>query len=162
MDIKAVLARAAAELEEAEVQAAAIQARVQDLRAMRDGLQLAMDKYDPADGSISATSQVGEIAVAGDGEDGGVQLPLGIPTPDSVAGERSQSDLAMDVVSALARPTETVEVRNLLKAAGWNYSQEQVRSALTYLLRTERIIRVAPGTWALPKPAVEDDAGESR
>lgn len=158
MDIKAALARAVAELEEAEAQAAAIQERVRELQAIRDGLQLAMDRYDPEVGDRTVSSEIDGTTTASEAA-AETRAPLpGIPRANSETGELSQSDLSFAVVTAVGRPVETTEVRNLLNDAGWTFTQEQVRSALTYLFRSERIIRVAQGTWALPKPAAGSGA----
>jgi hypothetical protein len=75
----------------------------------------------------------------------------GIPEPSKRGVKPSQTDLAFAALHTLARPSLTQEVRERIMAAGYGLSQDQVRNALTWLLRSERVARVAPGTWAIPK-----------
>jgi hypothetical protein len=74
--------------------------------------------------------------------------------PASYTKPPSQSELALTALRALGGQAATHEIREKIVASGYTYTHEQIRSALTYLMRTQRIRRPSPGMWTLPGPPV--------
>jgi hypothetical protein len=84
---------------------------------------------------------------------------------DLLAGEPpSIVNFSFGALRYLARPASTQEVRETIAEVGGkefnqgkDFNQEQVRSALSWLMKSERIVRVSPGTWVIRKPAQPQD-----
>jgi hypothetical protein len=166
LDLKAAHARALTDLEEAEEALVTAQQHVSELRSMVDALERAMQLYEPpvlvAEGSTDAK------ALARSGETSAAHVTANerlhiadILTPGEA---RSIVNLSFGALRYLARPASTQEVRETIAKAGGkefnggkDFIQEQVRSALAWLMKSERVVRVAPGTWAIPKPALPQD-----
>jgi hypothetical protein len=152
MDIKAALARAKAELDDAEAQFKAAQERMRKLEAVRDGLELAVDMYELDEAGAEGQEDRDTTEST---ESGSVQLRRlpGIPDPPAVDGKPAQVDIAYAAVKERGEEIATTAVRVRAADAGYPLKYDQVRGALTWLEKQERIVRVAPGVWALP-PAV--------
>jgi hypothetical protein len=134
-----MLGRATADLEQSEREYRLIQqrledarSRVEELRAMRDGARMLLERYGddkPPDGG----SDLGELSSL------------------SVITEVSQTDLCEKELRELGRPATTREIHERLSAAGYKFNFEQVRSALGYLKRKDRVERAGPATWQFPR-----------
>lgn len=150
MDTKAILVRVSADLETARAELHVAEEKVARLEAMHDGLQLAMAEYEASSDAQDATSgepdKLGETA-----EDVQKVAGQGLPglTDRHVRNEVSHADLSLAALRAIGRPASTNEIRDRMVNAGYLRSREQVRGALSWLLKTGRVKRVAPGTWAL-------------
>ena len=134
-----MLRRATADLERSEQEYRQMQqrledsrSRVEELRAMRDGARKLVERYGD-DKSADEGSDLGELA------------RLGVIT------EVSQTDLCEKELRELGRPATTREMHERLIAAGYTFDFEQVRSALGYLKRKNRVERVGPATWQSPR-----------
>jgi len=69
----------------------------------------------------------------------------------SVAGPPAQTDLAIQALRQLGGSATTVQVREQLEQAGYQYNQTQIRSALKYLARKNNpeVEATGPGAWRL-------------
>ena len=177
MQLDEALERAVSELEDAQAMLRAAQGRVRELETIRDGLQFAVARYDKQPHrdreQMGPADETDQITV--DGGAGPVSAPPGdpevadtvpsdprgadtVPSAPDILGQAphaeppSQSALTLAALKALGGEAATHQVRGRLVAAGYTYDQEQVRNALTYLTRRNRVRRVAPGMWALPTP----------
>jgi hypothetical protein len=161
LDIKAAHARALADLEEATAQLEKARERCTELRSMADALERAMQLYDPpvvvVEGRTEAETlgAIGISAITGAANE---SLRLeDILMSDEEAP--SITNLSLGVLRHLARPASTQEVRETIARVGIrdpkgkDFNQEQVRSALAWLMKSERVVRVSPGTWVIRKPA---------
>jgi hypothetical protein len=136
MEVDELIRRATADLEEAEAQLRAAEGRVMELRTIRDGLRFAVQRYGnmPVLGTAPTTSESSaDSARLRDGET-----------------EISQTDRVFNTLEGIGRPAKSHEVHAKVQAAGYDYSFEQVRSALGYLLRKKRIKRVGKALWEVP------------
>ncbi len=115
-----------------------------ELRAMRDGAQRLRERY----GRDSREAEPDPIPVAGS---------LVPPERDEDAGEKSQTDLCLELMENVRVPLATDRATELLVAEGHALSSDQVRSAFQYLMKKGKIVRVAPKTWALPSPDSAED-----
>lgn len=151
MDMRAALARATAELASAENDLHLAQERVDRLRTIQAGLELAVETYEhPLADHGAAVDQLNvRVEPTQTGQEPARQNLPGISAPSKRGPKPSHTDLAFAALKALQRPAATHEVRERDGAAGYPLSQNQVRNALTWLLRSGRVIRVAPGTWAI-------------
>jgi hypothetical protein len=153
MDLEEALQRASVELEEAEAQLRATEARVKELQTIRDGLRFALARYGKrlVHDSDQIVGREQEMVAGKPGQDAEMESPRvqGVPLASQVEGS-SQADRTFGALRELGGKAATHEVRGKLVAAGYSYSQEQVRSALTYLMRMDRIKRIAPGMWEIP------------
>lgn len=162
MDMRAALARATAELTRAEADLRSAQERVDRLRTIRAGLELAVEAYEKP--MVDAAASADDLRVRVDSEqvtERPVRRDLpGIPPPSSRRKPPSFTDLSIASLTDLGRPALTREISDRSIAAGYSKAKpEQTRNALTWLLSKGRVMRVAPGTWALPEeePGAEDD-----
>lgn len=159
-DTKAVLARVTADLEVATAELQVAQEKVNRLRVIFEGLQLAVEEYETPPTAHQTTAQKQEDSPeSSDRRDEELHRPSlpGIPDGSGEGEAVSQVDLAIAALTALRRPASTHEVQEKIAAAGYDRSHEQVRGALTWLLKTHRVVRVAPGTWTLPKTTSQDE-----
>lgn len=148
VDLDEMLRRATADLERSEAEARLIQqrldearARVNELRVMRDGARMLVERYGETDAATPVpTSQ--EVGSGGKPRLDGGHAP--------VLEDINQAELAMMMLRETGRATHTDEVYERQKAAGYPYDHEQIRSALGYLLRKGRIQRVGSATWIAP------------
>lgn len=168
MDLKAAHARALAELEQAEAQYRAAQERVRKLEAARDGLEVAIEMYDSGEASdhLSVSTEPDEPSADSAGAHGCLfdqdrdrkaslrRLP-GIPDPPAVDGKPTQVEIAFAAVDESGKAITTNGVRDRLSAAGYVLKYDQVRGALSWLEKQDRILRVGPGVWALPTVAAK-------
>jgi hypothetical protein len=181
MDLEEMLARATAELEAAEAEYRAAQQRLDDLRTMREGMRLAMERYGPATPEnansgaaagqpVNGTAQGSEptaganVKQTAHGQAHGV---LAAPKRTAASTRRpkrrtarrqkpaaNQTDICIAALAEFGRAASNAEIRERLSEQGHNFDAEQVRSAFSYLMRRERVVRVQPGVWALaPGPA---------
>lgn len=132
MDVDELIKRASADLEEAEAQLRAAEGRVAELRTIRDGLRFAVQRY-------------GDTKAA----------PVAAPEPaaavrSAATDEVSQTGLVFNALASIGRPAKTKEVHTKVLTAGRDYTFEQVRGALGYLLRKKRIKRVGTALWEIP------------
>jgi hypothetical protein len=160
MDTKAILARVTADLEVATAELQVAQEKVDRLRVIFDGLQLAVEEYETPPTAQQTTAQTQEDTAENSGrrdeELHRSSLP-GVPDRSAKGEAVSQVDLAIAALTALRRPASTHEVQEKIAAAGYDRSHDQVRGALTWLLKTRRVERVAPGTWTLPKTTPQNE-----
>jgi hypothetical protein len=153
VDFEEMFTRATAELDVAETKLQAAQQRVEELRTIRDGMRLAMERYGPAKPSPPGQDEpegtkgasTGTKVTAGTKRRTVRRRQTGRPAP-----EVSQTDLCIVTLTEFGRPTSTTEIRDRLLENGHSYNPEQIRSALAYLLRQNRVERVTNGVWALP------------
>jgi hypothetical protein len=165
VDLKAAHARALADLEEGTAALQKAHERVSELRIMADALERAMQLYDPPvvveEGRTEAEvlGAIGTSTISGTANE---SLRLG----DILISDEDPSitNLSFGVLRRLARPASTQEVRETISRVGGkdfnrgkDYSQDQVRSALSWLMKSERVVRVSPGTWMIRKPAQPQD-----
>jgi hypothetical protein len=152
VDLDEMLKLASSDLERAESDFRAAQERVQaaqrhmdELRAMRDGALRLVERY----GQNASTIQITDIGAGYD--------TLTVKRDKADAGsEGMQTDRVMDVLGD-GRSAHTKVVYEKVNATGPPLSYDQVRSALGYLKRKKKILRVGPATWRLPQaPAVTD------
>jgi len=134
----------------AEAQFQAAQERMRKLEAARDGLELAIDLYDSpeAEDSEPATPVSADSAHDGTGSRIPNRLP-GIPDPPAQNGKPSNVDLADAVLNESGKPTPATGVRSRINEAGYPLGYDQVRGALSWLERSGRARRTAPGVWEL-------------
>lgn len=150
MDVRAALARAIAELAGAEAELRSAQERVDQLRTIRDGLELAVERYVSDQDGVAAREIERAIrpscaaTAAGASENGSTASPLA----QSESG--SPMEISYDALETLSGPASTDEVHSKAVESGHPLNREQVRNALTYLRKIGRIERVAPGTWVIP------------
>ncbi len=166
MDLEEMLGRATAELESAEAELRATQQRVEELRTIQQGVQLAIQRYGHT--VTLPTPPLAEAAPVpnSDGDDAGVandpstssrlQLTV-IPAKPDV----THSDLCMEALREFGRPASSTEIRERLKQRGHQFNAEQTRGTMAYLLRKQRVIRTAPGVWVLRGPATAPLNGTS-
>jgi hypothetical protein len=136
MDVDEMMRRASKDLEEAEAQLAAAEGRVAELKTIRDGLRFALQRY----GQTQAAEAVKPKA----------EEPTLRPARAGKPLDGTIGDMVLAVLGDAGRPLATVEVREMINASGRRLNREQVRSALHYLVRKDRISRVGPGLWTLP------------
>ena len=149
MDVRTALARAVAELEGAEAELRSAQERVNQLRTIRDGLELAVERYvSDLDGVAGRET---ERVVPSSDTGGAAGTPEHRTVSQAAQSEpESHTEISYDALKSLSGPQSTDEVHGRVVEHGHPLNREQVRNALTYLRKTGRIIRVAPGTWAIP------------
>ncbi len=161
MDVRAALARATAELANAEADLRSAQERADRLRTIRAGLELAVETYErPSEDTGTGVDQMRVRADPAQPAEKAVRYDLpGIPAPSPRRKQPSYTDLTRAALSDLAGPASTREISDRIVAAGYNkHKPEQIRNALTWLLTKERVKRVAPGTWVLPEEVrIQDD-----
>src|ERR1700733_5364241 len=136
MDLKAALARAKAELDEAEAQFLAAQERMSKLEQVRDGIQLAVDLYEvpePEDHEHALSAEPEEPGGPEDAGDTPLRRLPGIPDPPPHDGKPSQVDLARAAMEEFGGRATTNEVRSRVEAAGYFYKYDQIRGALNWL-----------------------------
>lgn len=157
MDLSQIRRTAAANLESAEAELEALQQRVEELRIVVQGLDLAEKLYsDPgvvpptSDGnkrpdlqirdrsSAQATSYAIEVKPAAEL---GIQVKTEIP----------QSDLCLAALKDFDQPVSSAQIRERLNHQGYEFNAEQIRGAMAYLLRKDRVVRTSPGMWAVPE-----------
>ncbi len=139
VELQDLIDRATADLTEAEAALAAAEGRVAELQTIRDGLKYALQRYGQA-----------EVAEAGKPKADRGEAPAAavVSTEKPLTG--SYGDMALAVLREAGRPLSTAEVREAINARGQNLNREQVRGAVHYLVRRDRISRVGPGLWILP------------
>jgi hypothetical protein len=162
VDTRTALARAVAELDDAEAKLQVAQARVQELRTIRDGLQLAVERYDKPLTDTGAA--VDRLSVdKGQPQEAEAPRPASPGTRNAARGKRRKkgkaearnTDLALAALKEHGSgPTSTREVLDWTTAHGHTLRYDQVRGALSWLLETGRVERVAPATWMLPREEV--------
>lgn len=153
LDIDAALTRVAAELEEVSAQYEAVAAHLRELETMRDGLQLARERYGVSSHDRGTASEQEQVRVILEGaateEDAATAAALPVA---SVGGKPpSFTAISFAALEALGGRAATNEVRDRAQAGGHKINHEQTRNALIYLLRSERIRRVSPGVWEIPR-----------
>jgi hypothetical protein len=154
LDLEQMLSRADAELESAESELQAIQQRLEELRAIKRGVKLAMQRYgSDITGSSPPMRDANQATTNGDEAPrsscesipaGGLAAPL--LSPDAPHG-----DLCIEVLRVLKRPASSLQVRDHLMQRGRELDAEQVRNAFQYMLKRGRVVRTEPGVWALPE-----------
>jgi len=166
VDLDEMISRATAEIDEAEAQLRAAQARLGELVTIRDRLLRAEQRYAP--GGTSPAMSAPPVAAA----PAGTALPASladasalvlVPGQDGggaqeqedteAAQEIPQTDLCITALGEFTRPATALQIRDKLAEAGYELTRDQVRSALGYLLRKKRVARTKPGLWRLPRPA---------
>lgn len=163
MDLEAALARARAELDEAEASFRAAQERMRKLEAARDGLEIAVEMYGgdrveeprhqdaPASGPGPAEPRV----PSGPSYD---RLP-GIPDPPSDTPKVALASAAIgDLLPDRSQNVGTPQIRARIAAAGYDLTYDQVHGALGWLEETHRVTHPGKGLWGLPDDAPETAA----
>lgn len=159
MDIRSTYARAVADLEKTEARLQEVQARVNELRAIRDGLKLALERYEkPLEDQGAAVEHLSVERAQADGT-----APRRSTSRTPAKRKRRakgktvrQTDLALAALKELGEPASTHAVLNSVNATGATgptgqpFTYDQIRGALTWLLRQDKVERPAPATWALP------------
>lgn len=146
MDLDQMLEQSTAELESAEAELQAVQARVDELRTMREGIRLARDRF--------GQSQTGRHDQAADSATRSrTKSAARRPRRRSTKRQQpqtSQTELCLQILADLGRPVTSNEVRQLLADQGQIFDAAQIRATFSYLLTKDKVVRIAPGTWALP------------
>jgi hypothetical protein len=129
VDVESILKKVEEDLQAAEAQLRAAQGRVDELRNVRDGLRLAVERYGqpalfPGDHGRDAVRTIIDEWVA-----------------------MSQSEATLAALRDIGRPATTREVYERMAGAGRPENHEQVRSALNYLKRREVARRIDRGLW---------------
>ena len=167
MDLEDMLSRVTAELDAAEAELVAATKRREELRTIQQGIKLAMARYG---GAVATPTPSAGDTTPPSGSDGGGANVLHDTAPAShvhaavnhVKSERNQSDRCVETLREIGRPASTVEVRERLRQRGYEYDAEQIRSTLHYLRRKERVIRTAPGVWAVPDDAAAGNGASAQ
>ena len=135
MDADQFISNAAAELEMVEAQLRDIEARGAALRARAEGLRFVV-RY----------GQEGSHA----DKQGSAAALTAVPGTEAV-----QTDLVLRAMDDIKRAAMTGEIADRVNSWGYDFTHDQIRSALGYLLRKKppRVERVKPGVWRLPKAA---------
>ena len=154
MDLEQMLTRATAELESAEVELQAAQQRVEELRTIQQGIQLAIQRYGHTVAQPAPT--VADAAVVSNPGDDGARATndpsMSSRVPETVVHARSDwrhSDLCLEALREFGRPASSTEIRERLSQRGHQFTAEQTRGTMAYLLRKQRVVRTAPGVWTL-------------
>jgi hypothetical protein len=136
VDVDEMRRQAVMELDTTEQEILETAARLEGLRARREGLRF----------TIEYTESIGAQPVAV--PDASVRWSAVLPAPGT---EVAQTDLCETTLGGFdTRQATTGEIRERLNAAGHPLDQEKVRSALAYLMRQKRVVKVSPGLWRLP------------
>ena len=156
LDLEQMLSQADAELESAESELQAVQQRVEEIRAIKRGVQLAMQRYGGGvTGSSPSTGDAATQASTANGDDFLRTSPQSTPTGHSIASlirpDTPHGDMCIEILRELKRPASSLEVRDHLVERGHGLDIEQVRNAFQYMLRRRRVVRTKPGVWALPE-----------
>jgi hypothetical protein len=176
VDLEKMVAQATTDLEAAEAQLHAAQQRVEELRTIRDGLRLGMERYGSAElgsADVHGTATYGVTGASSTVTAGSTRVTVTSarrrrPAKRRPAARRpnpevSQTELCITALKDFAKPASTTEIRERLNEGGHQYDAEQIRSALAYLLRRERVVRLGsgvPGVWTLP-PAPNGSAASA-
>jgi hypothetical protein len=144
-----IMARAEADLRDAEASAVAAQARADAAQADADSAAKRATEMRAVLGWLRAQSESRPPAEAsGSGQEQQSGLRFGRPIPDT-----SNTDLCLQVLESFGRAATTKEIRNRLAQEGHDLSQEQVRGALKYLAgkKTDSPVETTPGSglWRL-------------
>jgi len=137
------LAASAAELAEAEADLRAAEQRVAELRTIREGIQLAQQRYGQEEQAGSPVAQ-SRPAKAGSG--------AGRKTRRKAARrpQRGHSDLCYKVLIATTeKQLDQATAREKLVEQGYELDAEQVRNGFAYLVRVGRAVRIETGVYAL-------------
>ena len=167
MDPEQMLSRATAELEAAEAELRAAQQRVEELRTIQQGIQLAIQRYGHAV-TLPTPTQGDTAPVPSSGGDGGqaaIYAPSSSsPVPSTIIHSTvvvTHSDLCMETLKEFGRPTSSTEIRERLRQRGHEFNAEQTRGTMAYLHRKQRVTRTAPGVWVLREHAAAAPNGAS-
>jgi hypothetical protein len=140
------LVQSAAELAEAEADLHAAELRVAELRTIREGIQLAQQRYGQEDRSASSAAQSRPTKAAS----GGGRKTTRRKTPAKRAPQRGHSDLCYKVLTATTeKQLDQATAREMLAEQGHELDAEQVRNGFAYLVRKGQAIRVETGVYAL-------------
>jgi hypothetical protein len=165
VDLKAAHARALADMEEATAQLEKARERLSELRSMADALERAMELYDRPVLVVEGRTEAEALGAIGISAVTGTANESLRPGDILISDDETPSitNLSLSVLRHLARPASTQEVRETIARVGGrdnlgkDFTQEQVRSALAWLMKSERVVRVSPGTWMIRKPAQPQD-----
>jgi hypothetical protein len=163
MDLEVALARARAELDEAEANFRAAQERMRKLEAARDGLEIAVEMYgggrveeprhQDAPASGPGPAEVAEPRIPGSRSYD--RLP-GIPDPPSGTPKVELASAAIgDLLPDRSQNVGTNQIRARIAAAGYDLTYDQVHGALGWLEETHRVTHPGKGLWGLPDEVPE-------
>jgi hypothetical protein len=145
VDLDEMLERASADLERAESdfraaqeRMAAAQRHMDELRAMRDGALRLVERYGHAAPIALAADSGGAVDV--------LSVKREQAAPPETTQEEPQTERVMELFREYGTSLTTKKVGEKLP----DLSTDQVRSALGYLKRKKRLVRVGPATWRLP------------
>jgi hypothetical protein len=149
VDLDEMLKHASSDLERAESDFRAAQERVvaaqrhmDELRAMRDGALMLVERYGQAHVADTGAG-VDELSVK--------REEAALP---EVTEEVPQTERVMGLFREYGTSLTTKQVGEKLP----DLSPDQARSALGYLKRKGRIVRVGPATWRLPQVSAVTDS----
>jgi hypothetical protein len=153
MDLDEMLTQSTAELEAAEADLHAAQQRVDELRTIQEGIRLAKSRY----GQTVTNQQGGPRPAAGQTGLANTKTTSNPTRRRRRSAKRtqpqaSQSEQCLQLLTEFNRSATNAEVREELANRGYVYDPEQIRAAFAYLLRKQKVMRVAPGEWALALP----------
>jgi hypothetical protein len=155
VDVAQVMERVEDDLAKAEAELAAAQGRVTELRSVRDGFKLAIERY--AATSLPAAKPEPRRIRPEDAEALRAIRNEAAHAENSRISALRQMDAALWALQTIGRPASTREIYEFLAQAGRNDDYEQVRSATTYLRRRELIRRVTDNLWAPTDRAVQHE-----
>ncbi len=166
MDPEQMLTRATVELEAAEAELRVAQQRVEELRTIQQGIQLAIQRYGHAVALPTPTLE-DTAHVPSPGGDSGEAVydpSTSSRVPETmihVKSDVTHSDLCIATLREFGRPARSTEIRERLRQRGKEFDADQTRGTMAYLLRKKRVVRTAPGVWALPEHATAAPNGVS-
>jgi hypothetical protein len=152
VDLDEMLKHASSDLERAESDFRAAQERMataqrhmDELRAMRDGARMLVERYGHAVPAAPAADTGGAVDVP--------SVKRAGAAPPEVTQEVPQTERVMGLFREYGTSLTTKQVGEKLP----DLTPDQARSALGYLKRKRRLVRVGPATWRLPPEAAVTD-----
>src|SRR5207253_635148 len=124
----------------------AAQRHMDELRAMREGARMLIERY----GQAAPVVQVADTGAAVDA----LSTKRGEAASPEVTQEAPQTERVIDLFKEYRTSLTTKQVGEKLP----DLSPDQVRSAVGYLKRKKRLVRVGPATWRLPQDAAVTDS----
>jgi hypothetical protein len=163
VEVEAVIQRVEEDLAVAEAAYRAAEGRVRELRAVRDGLMIALERYSdkPSTSVVSVDTDATVVAIADSRQPAPVSVFNGDGDNDSDDGIRSMrlKDATIRVLKRTHRPVTTREVYDRMHQAGRPENHEQVRSSLNYLKRVDRVKRTGQH-WELNESPSDESEGD--
>ncbi|SRR6266851_5854477 len=140
------LERAESDFRAAQERVAAAQRHMDELRAMRNGALMLVERYGGAVPATPAADTGGAVDV--------LNVNREEAAPPEITQEVPQTERVVGLFREYGTSLNTKQVGEKMP----DLSPDQVRSALGYLKRKGRIVRVGPATWRLPQESAVTDS----